>query len=472
MAGRQHDFSSRLEEFTGSNWSSWFGRLQFFFEANDVTDPVKQRANLLTLCGAHIYDVVCALLQPKTPDRVSYAEIVAALQAHYDPRPSEVYSRAMFQRRDQLPGESVNDYVAALRKLATSCNFGTLPTATTPTATQAGGAASTQQGATDYNPTLLPLDVMLRDRFVCGLRDENLQQRLFAEKELTFTKAYDFAIRAESAVQQQQKIKTDHAEVNKAAAHASDSATNSKAHSQGQRCWRCDGFHSPKTCTGCSLLGRNWFDKLGIELHGIHQTTDEGILTKLLRKYDDVFCEDTTGHTGPPVNLELKEGASPKFFKARPVPFAMRASSEAQIDKYVEDVLERLAQANLRLCKSKCQFGVAEVKFLGHKIDAAGIHTSDDKVEAIVKAPAPTSKQTLQSFLGMLAFLGMLDRFLERRATVASTLYELLAKDKTWKWEQRHQKAFDELKQCRACSAGQSRQRGTNCIRIPDIGFR
>ncbi|XP_077564530.1 uncharacterized protein LOC144179991 [Haemaphysalis longicornis] len=443
MAGRQQDFSSRLEEFTGSNWSSWFGRLQFFFEANDVTDPVKQRAHLLTLCGAHIYDVVCALLQPKTPDRVSYAEIVAALQAHCDPRPSEVYSRAMFQRRDQLPGESVNDYVAALRKLATSCNFGTLPTATAPPATQAGGAASTQQGATDYNPTLLPLDVMLRDRFVCGLRDENLQQRLFAEKELTFTKAYDFAIRAESAVQQQQKIKTDHAEVNKAAAHASDSATNSKAHSQGQRCWRCDGSHSPKTCTGCSLLGRNWFDKLGIELHGIHQTTDEGILTKLLRKYDDVFCEDTTGHTGPPVNLELKEGASLKFFKARPVPFAMRASSEAQIDKYVEDVLERLAKANLRLCKSKCQFGVAEVKFLGHKIDAAGIHTSDDKVEAIVKAPAPTSKQTLQSFLGMLAFY---DRFLERRATVASTLYELLAKDKTWKWEQRHQKAFDELK--------------------------
>ncbi|XP_077534700.1 uncharacterized protein LOC144146636 [Haemaphysalis longicornis] len=512
MAGRQHDFSSRLEEFTGSNWSSWFGRLQFFFEANDVTDPVKQRAHLLTLSGAHIYDVVCALLQPKTPDRVSYAEIVAALQPHYDPRPSEVYSRAMFQRRDQLPGESVNDYVAALRKLATSCNFGTLPTATAPPATQAGGAASTQQGATDYNPTLLPLDVMSRDRFVCGLRDENLQQRLFAEKELTFTKAYDFAIRAESAVQQQQKIKTDHAEVNKAAAHASDSATNSKAHSQGQRCWRCDGSHSPKTCTGCSLLGRNWFDKLGIELHGIHQTTDEGILTKLLRKYDDVFCEDTTGHTGPPINLELKEGASPTFFKARPVPFAMRASSEAQIDKYVEDaapaifqrfmettlsglpgvcvylddiivsgatakehkdrlgaVLERLAQANLRLCKSKCQFGVVEVKFLGHKIDAAGIHTSDDKVEAIVKAPAPKSKQTLQSFLGMLAFY---DRFLERRATVASTLYELLAKDKTWKWEQRHQKAFDELKQCRACSAGQSRQRGNNCIRIPDIGFR
>ncbi|KAK8774288.1 hypothetical protein V5799_011179 [Amblyomma americanum] len=238
MAERQHDFSARLEEFTGSNWASWFGRLQFFFEANDVTQPVKQRAHLLTLCGAQIYDVVCALLQPKTPDQVSYAEIVAALQAHYDPRPSEVYSRAMFQRRNQLPGESVNDYVAALRKLATSCNFGTLPTATTATATPAEGTASpTQQGATGCNPTLLPLDVMLRDRFVCGLRDQNLQQRLFAEKDLTFSKAYDFAIRAESAVQQQRQIKADHAEVNKAATRAGASVSISKTHPhQGQRC--------------------------------------------------------------------------------------------------------------------------------------------------------------------------------------------------------------------------------------------
>nr|XP_054932255.1 uncharacterized protein K02A2.6-like [Dermacentor andersoni] len=651
----------------------------------------------------------------------------------------------MFQRRDQLPGESVNDYVAALRKLATSCNFGTLPTATTATATPAEGTASaTQQGATGCNPMLLPLDVMLSDRFVCGLRDQNLQQRLFAEKDLTFCKAYDFAIRAESAVQQQRQIKADHAEVNKAATRAGDSTSTSKTHShQAQRCWRCDGSHSPKTCkfstticnycrkqghiakacisrkkaekktyqrsisletsrtaevtnetkhevstlhdlcavadgfstpkftltltvhgrpvtfevdsgaactmvsrdtfqtvwhahppslrqddihlrtwsgqqlqvvgtatvtvrhkntacklpllvvegTGCSLLGRNWFDKLGIELHGIHQTTEEGSLTELLQKHEAIFREDTTGHTGAPVNLELKEGASPKFLKARLVPFAMRASTEAQIDKYVEDgiwepvqhadwatplvwvrkkdgslracadyrctvneaakkasyplptteevfstlkggrvfstldlaqaytqlhvtpataqiltvnttkglykvnrlpfgvsaapaifqrfmettlsglpgvcvylddiivtgataqehkdrlasVFQRLAQANLRLCKSKCQFGVAEVKFLGHRIDAAGIHTSEEKVEAIVKAPAPTSKQTLQSFLGMLAFY---DRFLERRATVAATLYELLAKDKTWKWEQRHQRAFDELKRC------------------------
>ncbi|XP_075543248.1 uncharacterized protein LOC142577662 [Dermacentor variabilis] len=452
MAEHQHDFSARLEEFSGSNSASWFGRLQFFFEANDVTHPVKQRAHLLTLCGAQIYDVVYAPLQPKTPDHVSYAEIVAAPQAHYDPRPSEVYSRAMFQRRDQLPGESVNDYVAALRKLATSCNFGTLPTATTATTTPTEGTASqntytnlekgnctfhsaTEQGATGCNPTLLPLDVALRDRFVCGLRDQNLQQRLFAEKDLTFCKAYYFAIRAESVVQQQRQIKGHIAKACISRKKAEKKTyrrsisletsltakltkeTKHEVSTLHDLCALSDGFSTPKftltltvhgkpvtfevdsgaACTmfsrdtfqtvchahppsqrqddihlrtwsgqqlqvvgtatvmvrhkitacklpllvvegaGCSLLGRNWFDRLDIELHGIHPTTEEGSLTELPQKHEDIFREDTTGHTGEPVHLELKEGASPKFLKAWPVPFAMRVSTEAQIDKYVED---------------------------------------------------------------------------------------------------------------------------------------
>lgn len=64
-----------------------------------------------------------------------------------------------------------------------------------------------QQGAKGWNPTLLPLDVMLLDCFVCGLCNENRQKRLSA-KDLTFGKAYyDIAIQVESAIRQQQKVK-------------------------------------------------------------------------------------------------------------------------------------------------------------------------------------------------------------------------------------------------------------------------
>lgn len=85
-----------------------------------------------------------------------------ALTAHFDPLLSEVYSRTLFQSRDQLPGRS------ALGKLVRDCNFGT-PDSTI---------------RLYENSTMLPLDVMMRCRFVCGLRDVHIQQRLFAEQDL------------------------------------------------------------------------------------------------------------------------------------------------------------------------------------------------------------------------------------------------------------------------------------------------
>lgn len=67
-----------------------------------------------------------------------------------------------------------------------------------------------------------------------------------------------------------------------------------------------------------------------------------------------------------------------------------------------------------------------DVQFLGHRIDARGVHATEEKVQAILEAPQPTGKTALQAFLGLLAFY---DRFLEDRATVATDLYRLLEKD-------------------------------------------
>ncbi|XP_037565992.1 uncharacterized protein LOC119445783 [Dermacentor silvarum] len=189
----------RLPEFSGSSgsWRSWYGRLQFFFEANDITDASKKRAHLLTLCGEQTYDMVCTIVQPKQPNQVSYDDIVEMLKAHFDPQPSEVFCRARFQRRDQRHDETVSDYVTALKRLAAECNFGT----------SADNAA---------NPTILPLEVMLRDRFVCGLRNEQVQQRLFAEKDLSFKKAFDIALRAENAVEDQRNVKAEFKKIHEA----------------------------------------------------------------------------------------------------------------------------------------------------------------------------------------------------------------------------------------------------------------
>ncbi|XP_077537529.1 uncharacterized protein LOC144149749 [Haemaphysalis longicornis] len=58
--------------------------------ANNIVDTRKKKAHLLTLCGEETYDTICSVVQPSTLAAVDYDHVVAALQKHYDPRPSEV----------------------------------------------------------------------------------------------------------------------------------------------------------------------------------------------------------------------------------------------------------------------------------------------------------------------------------------------------------------------------------------------
>ena len=50
---------------------------------------------------------------------------------------------------------------------------------------------------------------------------------------------------------------------------------------------------------------------------------------------------------------------------------------------------------------SKCTFLKTSVQYLGHRIDAEGLHTTDDKVRAITEALVPNNAQELRSFLGL-----------------------------------------------------------------------
>ena len=69
-------------------------------------------------------------------------------------------------------------------------------------------------------------------------------------------------------------------------------------------------------------------------------------------------------------------------------------------------VVEKLNEKGLRVQFEKCEFFQPSVSYLGHKIDAEGIHVLDTKLKAIVDAPRPTDIQTLRSFLGGINFYG------------------------------------------------------------------
>ena len=80
---------------------------------------------------------------------------------------------------------------------------------------------------------------------------------------------------------------------------------------------------------------------------------------------------------------------------------------------------------------------------MGHRIDSEGLHPTDEKVEAIVKAPEPKNVSELRAFLGLINYYG---KFLKNLSSLLHPLNELLQKDKSWVWTEACKQAFQKCK--------------------------
>ena len=83
------------------------------------------------------------------------------------------------------------------------------------------------------------------------------------------------------------------------------------------------------------------------------------------------------------------------------------------------------------------------MEYLGHQVDALGLHTTTDKVDAVVQAPVPKNVQKLRSFLGLLNYYW---KFLPNLAATLHPLNNLLQKGHQWKWTPECHQAFEEAK--------------------------
>ena len=96
--------------------------------------------------------------------------ILTLVEKHCVGETNVIYERYVFNNRIQETHETVDTYATAPRSLAKSCDFGSLK------------------------------DDLIRDRIVCGIRDNAMRKRLLQESSLTLNKCMDICRAVESTV--------------------------------------------------------------------------------------------------------------------------------------------------------------------------------------------------------------------------------------------------------------------------------
>lgn len=152
----------------GEDWVEYEERFEMFLMANNIGEEGIMRATFLASIGGPAYRLLRSLVG-EAIKTTKFEDLVKAMKDHLRPAPNVIAERFHFFKRDRKSGETVNDYVSELRRLSEHCGFGD------------------------------ELNTYLRDRFVCGLNSEGIQQKLLTVKELTLKKAIDTARGFEAA---------------------------------------------------------------------------------------------------------------------------------------------------------------------------------------------------------------------------------------------------------------------------------
>ena len=87
---------------------------------------------------------------------------------------------------------------------------------------------------------------------------------------------------------------------------------------------------------GPTLFGRNWLEKIKLNWHSIHYILNPG-LQEVLSKYADVFKEGLGTFSNYKAKIKVEADATPKFCKARTVPYAMHQKVGEEIDRLVSE---------------------------------------------------------------------------------------------------------------------------------------
>ena len=121
-------------------------------------------------------------------------------------------------------------------------------------------------------------------------------------------------------------------------------------------------------------------------------------------------------------------------------------------------ILQLLRDHQLYAKFSKCEFGLTEVRSLGHVVSASGVSVDLEKIEAVMSWERPKLVFEIRSFLGLF---GYYRTFIEDFSRLATLMTRLTRKEVKFDWDDRYEEAFQELKR---------RHTTTPILIVPDRG--
>ncbi|XP_045477956.1 uncharacterized protein K02A2.6-like [Harmonia axyridis] len=154
-----------------SDWTIYKVQLTNYFAANNITDPAIKRAIFLNCCSESSFQLLNSLCIPDTPQDKDFNNLLKYFDTYFAPAKLVFPERQKFYNCSKAKEESVQEWAARVRQLASRCNFKTAE-----------------------------LSTILRDKFIMGFEKGPIMDRLFEEDEtkLTFEMAIEVACRKEA----------------------------------------------------------------------------------------------------------------------------------------------------------------------------------------------------------------------------------------------------------------------------------
>ncbi|XP_063363538.1 uncharacterized protein LOC134652296 [Cydia amplana] len=189
-----------------------------------------------------------------------------------------------------------------------------------------------------------------------------------------------------------------------------------------------------------------------------HDTKHNNAVQNILQDFKSLFDGKLGTIKGHSAKIHIPNDVTPKTFRPRPVPLALREQVNSELQRLVqEEVIEPVdtmstpiewaspiviaikANGSIRICADFKE----SVTFLGHKIDASGLHPTEERINAIKNMPIPANTTELRALLGSLTYYG---RFIDSLHMRCAPLYRHLKKNQRWNWTEEDTRITNELK--------------------------